>query len=59
VTLRQQHIDQPKRDRGGVDRQAGQCALRDESRVVIEREERIGRSRRDRQGRDQRTDRRA
>ena len=56
VTLRQHDIGQPQEDRRGVDRQARQRALRDERRIMVEREKDVGRPRRNRQGRHQRAD---
>ena len=45
-------------DGRGVHRQAGKRGLRDEGRVIVDRQENVGRARRHRQCRDQRADRR-
>ncbi|MCK1366818.1 hypothetical protein IVB47_20725 [Bradyrhizobium sp. 62] len=56
--LCQHHIGNAHEDRRCIDRQARQCALRDEGGIVVEREEDVGWSGRNRQGRDQRADHR-
>ena len=59
AALREMHEDEAHQDGGGVHRQARERALRDEGRVVVEREEKVGRPGRNRQCRDQRADHRA
>jgi hypothetical protein len=56
AALRQYDVGQAEEERRRVDRQARQRALRDERRIVIEREEHVRRARRNRQCRDQRAD---
>ena len=53
VALRQHDIGQAQKDCRGVDRQACERAFGDEGRIMIEREEYVGRPRRYRQRRDQ------
>ena len=59
LALRQHDVDQREDAGHRVGGQAAERAARDERRVVVEREEHIGRRRRDRQRRDHRADRRA